>query len=102
MGQYNHRKHLRSREKDRHIYAPEAKVLVVDDNEMNIKVAVSLMKLYGIVPETAVSGYMALSMIREKRYDVILLDHMMPGMDGIEAMKAMRSDKSSKLRDIPR
>lgn len=92
MGQYNHRKHLRSREKDRHIYAPEAKVLVVDDNEMNIKVAVSLMKLYGIVPETASSGYMALSMIREKRYDVILLDHMMPGMDGIETLMRIEEE----------
>ena len=86
MGKYNHRSYARREEGSKHIYAPDAKVLVVDDNEMNLKVAISLMKMYGIVPETAGSGYMALSMIREKRYDVILLDHMMPGMDGIETL----------------
>ena len=86
MGKYNHRSYAKRNENSKHIYAPEAKVLVVDDNEMNLKVAISLMKMYGIVPETAGSGYMALSMIREKRYDVIMLDHMMPGMDGIETL----------------
>ncbi|MBQ9542540.1 hybrid sensor histidine kinase/response regulator [Ruminococcus sp.] len=86
MGKYSSRSVTHHSENAKHIFAPEAKVLVVDDNEMNIKVAVSLMKMYGIVPETASSGYMALSMIREKRYDVILLDHMMPGMDGIETL----------------
>ena len=86
MGKYSSRSVTHRDDNAKHIYAPDAKVLVVDDNEMNIKVAVSLMKMYGIVPETASSGYMALSMIREKRYDVILLDHMMPGMDGIETL----------------
>ena len=93
MGEYSHKSILREKnDGEKHIYAPDAKVLVVDDNEMNIKVAVSLLKLYGIVPETASSGYMALSMIREKRYDVILLDHMMPGMDGIETLNRVTSE----------
>ena len=97
MGSYDHRSLTVQKKHSRHIYAPEAKVLVVDDNEMNIKVAVSLMKLYGIVPETASSGYMALSMIREKRYDIILLDHMMPGMDGIETLMRITEEG---MRDV--
>jgi CheY-like chemotaxis protein/anti-sigma regulatory factor (Ser/Thr protein kinase) len=87
MGDNFRRSTVKENESDTHIYAPDAEVLVVDDNEMNIKVAVSLLKMYGIVPETALSGYMALSLIREKRYDIVFLDHMMPGMDGIETLK---------------
>ncbi|SFD14507.1 cache domain-containing protein [Ruminococcus albus] len=87
MGDNIRRSAVNEKVSETHIYAPSAEVLVVDDNEMNIKVAVSLLKMYGIVPETASSGYMALSLIREKRYDVILLDHMMPGMDGIQTLK---------------
>ncbi|WP_419247557.1 cache domain-containing protein [Ruminococcus albus] len=87
MGDYTHRIQSKDRNNGKHIYAPEANLLVVDDNEMNIKVAVSLLKIFGIVPDTAPSGYMALSLIREKHYDMILLDHMMPGMDGIATLK---------------
>ena len=75
-----------------HIYAPQASVLVVDDNEMNLKVAASLMKLYGIVPDLADSGFKAVSMAGQKRYDIIFLDHMMPGMDGIETLKLLREE----------
>ena len=87
MGDRIRRGGIKDENKGKHLYAPKAEVLVVDDNEMNIKVAVSLLKIFGIVPDTAASGYMALSLIRVKRYDVILLDHMMPGMDGIETLK---------------
>ena len=75
-----------------HIYAPQAKVLVVDDNEMNLKVASSLMKLYGIVPDLADSGFKAVSMAGHNRYDIIFLDHMMPGMDGIETLKLLHEE----------
>jgi signal transduction histidine kinase/CheY-like chemotaxis protein len=92
MGDNFHRSMVKGKAPDTHIYAPTAEVLVVDDNEMNIKVAVSLLKMYGIVPETAPSGYMALSMIREKRYDIVLLDHMMPGMDGIQTLRRITDE----------
>ena len=73
--------------------APEARVLVVDDNRMNLKVAKSLLKLNGIVPDLAESGFEAMEMAGVKRYDIILLDHMMPKLDGIETLQKMREEK---------
>lgn len=72
------------------LLAPRARVLVVDDNEMNLKVAANLMKLSGIVPDLAGSGPEAIQRIREKYYDIVFLDHMMPKMDGIETLQALR------------
>ncbi len=76
-----------------YLYAPEAVILVVDDNEMNLKVINNLLKLNGIVPDTAGSGKEALEKIRSKEYHLVLLDHMMPEMDGIETLhKAKEED----------
>ena len=68
------------------LYAPKARILVVDDNEMNLKVMKNLLKLNGIIPDMATSGEEALSKMGHVRYDIILLDHMMPKMDGIETL----------------
>lgn len=76
----------------KHIYAPQAQVLIVDDNEMNIKVAVSMIKLYGIIPDTAGSGHEAIELCRTKKYNIIFMDHMMPILDGIETMKKLKSE----------
>ncbi len=70
--------------------APEAKVLLVDDNRVNLKVISGLLKCFGIVPETAQSGPESIEMAKKKKYDVIIMDHMMPEMDGIEAMHLIR------------
>ena len=70
-----------------------ANILVVDDNKMNLKVAANLMKLYGIVPDIANSGQEAIDMIREKHYNIIFLDHMMPKMDGIETLQNIRENR---------
>ena len=75
-----------------HLYAPEAKVLVVDDNEMNRKVAKNLMKLNGIVPDQASSGMEAIEMIEKNTYDIVFLDHMMPKMDGIETLEKLNEE----------
>jgi CheY-like chemotaxis protein/HPt (histidine-containing phosphotransfer) domain-containing protein len=72
------------------INAPEAKILVVDDNEMNLNVASGLLRLFRITAETAVSGRQAIEMIREKQYDIVFMDYMMPEMDGIEATRIIR------------
>ncbi len=74
-----------------YLYAPEADVLVVDDNSMNLKVAQNLLSLYGIKSDTADSGRKALEKIKQRSYDVIFLDHMMPEMDGIEVIREIRS-----------
>ncbi len=69
----------------------DARILVVDDNEMNLKVAANLMKLNGIVPDLAFSGAEAIEMISKKAYDIVFLDHMMPKMDGIETLKELKN-----------
>ncbi|MBO4421706.1 MAG: response regulator [Lachnospiraceae bacterium] len=71
---------------DEYLYAPNAKVLVVDDNEMNLKVMKNLLKLSGIHPDMAISGENALVMLKNETYDIVFLDHMMPKMDGIETL----------------
>ena len=73
------------------IIAPTAKVLVVDDNAVNLKVAAGLLKLYRIQPHTAANGKRAVEMVRATDYDLIFMDHMMPGMDGIDTTVAIRS-----------
>ena len=81
------------------INAPEANVLVVDDNEFNLRVALGLLKLFGINAKTASSGKEAISMVKENDFDIIFMDHMMPEMDGIETTKEIRKlgDKYYKI-----
>ena len=67
-----------------------ARVLVVDDNEMNLKVARNLMNLCGIMPDLAVSGAEAIEMIKKNNYNIVFLDHMMPKMDGIETLNELK------------
>jgi CheY-like chemotaxis protein/anti-sigma regulatory factor (Ser/Thr protein kinase) len=70
---------------------PYGSVLIVDDMETNIYVAVRLMKSYGLKIDTAMSGHIAIEKVKSgKAYDVIFMDHMMPGLDGIEATKRLR------------
>ena len=67
------------------------KVLVVDDVESNLYVANGLLSPYGLSIEIARSGYEAIDLVKDgKEYDIIFMDHMMPGMDGIEAVKIIR------------
>ena len=82
-----------NRASDHIIAAPSARVLVVDDNEMNLKVAKNLLKLCQIVPDTATSGMDAIDMIRQNKYDVVFLDHMMPKMDGVETLNRLKSEE---------
>ena len=74
------------------LYAPRAKVLVVDDNEMNRKVAKNLLKLFGVVPDLACSGKETIEILREKQYQIVFLDHMMPQMDGVETLDRLKTE----------
>lgn len=69
--------------------APEAKILVVDDNVMNRKVLKRLLKKTKITVDEAESGFECLQMLEQDVYDIIFLDHMMPEMDGIETLTVM-------------
>ncbi|MBR4111445.1 MAG: response regulator, partial [Ruminiclostridium sp.] len=79
--------------------APDAKILIVDDNRANLLVAERLISLYNIQTDTADSGILALKMVQQNDYDIVFMDHMMPELDGIETTQAIRSlgGKYSKL-----
>lgn len=74
------------------IYAPGSRILLVDDNDMNLKVARNLLKLCGVKPEEVLSGEEAIEKMKENSYDIVFLDHMMPGMDGIETLHKLKAD----------
>ena len=65
-------------------------VLVADDNVINLRVAHGILSYYGLVVDTASSGLEALNLCRNKNYDFVFMDQMMPEMDGIEAMREVR------------
>ena len=70
--------------------APNAKILAVDDTRVNITVVKGLLKRLKVQFDSALSGQECLNKVREKHYDIILLDHMMPEMDGIETLHNMQ------------
>lgn len=75
--------------------------LVVDDEPMNLIVAKSIFKRYGMEVSTATSGQQSIELCRDHKYDIIFMDHMMGNMDGVEAMKKIRSDVKGLNRDVP-
>lgn len=83
----------RGKRKRRAIRFPGAKVLVVDDNQVNLKVASGLLKLYGIDAELVESGEECLNAVKKQTYDIIFMDQMMPGMNGVETLSRLREIK---------
>ena len=77
------------------------RALVVDDESMNLVVAKSIFGRYGMKVTTVTSGQESIDICREKVFDIIFMDHMMSGMDGVEAMKRIRTDVSGLNGSIP-
>ncbi len=71
--------------------APSAHILVVDDNELNLLVVEGLLKATGLQIDAVTDGQSALDCLASKRYDAVLLDHRMPGMDGVETLRAAKT-----------
>lgn len=81
--------------------APDAKVLVVDDNEMNLAVVKGFLKKTKIQLTTAMSGAECLEYLQKEKYDIIFMDHMMPEMDGIETLKKIQEKYGETYQDVP-
>lgn len=81
--------------------APEAKILIVDDNEINLVVACGLLEPFQMQIDTAKNGKEALNKIEANRYDLILMDHMMPVMDGVETTKCLRKMDGKYYQNVP-
>ena len=76
-------------------------VLVVDDNQINLKVALAHLANYGITADTAMSGREAIASAKSKAYDLIFMDQMMPEMDGLEATQKIRKLGEEKYKTLP-
>ncbi len=81
--------------------APDARVLVVDDTAVNLTVFVNLLKRTGLQIDTAESGDEGISLFKQKNYDVIFLDHMMPDKDGIETLREMKGITDTPNKETP-
>ena len=81
--------------------APDAKVLIVDDNEMNLTVAKKLLRSTKVQVDTALSGAECLEKTKTRFYNVIFMDHMMPEMDGVETLKRLRKQQEGLCQNIP-
>ena len=86
---------------DMHMVVRDIHALVVDDEPMNLVVAKSIFNRYGMRVSTATSGFESVDMCRKEKYDLIFMDHMMSGMDGVEALKKIRSDVNGLDHDVP-
>ncbi len=82
-------------------HAPDAHILVVDDVKLNLDVIKGLLKPTKIQVDLAESGREMLEMTNKKVYDLIFIDHRMPGMDGVEALQAMKSSQQSLNTETP-
>ncbi|MCH5253260.1 MAG: response regulator, partial [Lachnospiraceae bacterium] len=81
--------------------APDAKVLIVDDNEMNLTVAKKLLRGTKVQVDTAISGAECLQKTKTRFYNVIFMDHMMPEMDGVETLNRLRKQQEGLCQNVP-
>lgn len=82
-------------------HAEDARILVVDDNEVNLKIVVGLAKNTKLQVDTALSAAEGLKLIRQHSYQLLLIDHMMPEMDGIEMLQHVKTMDGGIYKDIP-
>jgi CheY-like chemotaxis protein len=80
---------------------PDARILIVDDITTNLKVIEGFLTFYKCRIATATGGSEAVGMVRQNHYDLVFMDHMMPGMDGIEAVEAIRAIEGDYYRNLP-
>ncbi|MBR5975302.1 MAG: response regulator [Clostridiales bacterium] len=86
---------------DKKMVCRGVRALVVDDEPMNLVVGKSIFRSYGMEVTTVLSGQESIDICKEHEFDIIFMDHMMSGMDGVEAMKRIRSDVAGKNSETP-
>lgn len=101
MGKNIKKRNQRKQEYVQSFEAPDAKILIVDDNRMNQIVATKLLSATKIQMDVADSGKQCLEMTFQNHYDAILMDHVMPGMDGIETLLRIRNQEFGRSKDVP-
>ncbi|MDE6388443.1 MAG: response regulator [Lachnospiraceae bacterium] len=100
VGILSEEKKRKERRKDIPVFvAPEAKILAVDDNKVNLTVIKALLRKTKVQVTCVETGKECLEHAAKEYYDVILLDHMMPGMDGIETLEALKQMSDNKCKD---
>lgn len=92
---------LHSGGKEEEFLAPDARVLIVDDNEINCMVAEEMLKPLQMQIETASDGQQAVALVQQNHYDLILMDHLMPVMNGIEATEEIRKLGGTYYKNVP-
>lgn len=90
-----------SSEEEPLVHAPGARILIVDDNELNLMVAEALIEPSEIHIDTADSGKKALAILEKEQYDLIFMDHFMPEMDGVETVRQIRRLEDGQDRRTP-
>ena len=100
-GEYSLQRLDGSHYQEKKFIAPEASVLVVDDNLMNLRVVEGLLRPYKIKVFVAASGKECLTKLDSMRYDIIFMDHMMPEMDGVETAHKIRAKAGIYYQNVP-
>lgn len=96
QGEY---KNIMNAQPEEIVQRPDAKILIVDDTKVNLKIAAGVMKKYGMQIDTATSGMEAIEKVQQTDYDLVFMDHMMPVMDGVETTKKIR-ELGGKYEDL--
>jgi signal transduction histidine kinase/CheY-like chemotaxis protein len=81
--------------------APDARILVVDDINTNLVVTAGLLAVYRCHVDTCTNGADSILMVQREHYDIVFMDHMMPGMDGVETTRGIRALEGDYFRQLP-
>lgn len=89
------------KETDIQFAAPEARVLIVDDNTINLKVTKGILEPFQMEVDVCTNGWDAIRLVKANHYDLVFMDHMMPEMDGIEATHMIRKSEGEYFSKLP-
>lgn len=101
LGVLKEQEHKVKKDDGTDIVAPNARLLVVDDSDMNLMVFCGLLQDTQIKIDSVQDGYKGMELIKQNKYDIIFLDHMMPGLDGIKMLQLIKTDQTHPNQNTP-